>query len=1378
MKKIALGLCLLILLAAAPGARQIESLSQLFLPGKGLLDSDGDGFADTPVLTILLPDKPNPHEIAVAGDLSGRLNLESLRVEFSSVQLESRWVDAEPPRPLILIGSRLRRVRELQDEARLSLGALKSHEGLVSVFSRPDSSGVILAAGSDQALLQTGRAFFLRWPYLWEIWGRQEGETYFTLEKDLRSWLESEGIQKSRIDIIRALYSFPPRNSSFETIKRLEYDTGQIHTLTVRVRLPDFNAWERARDRLHTLGKDHRRGRRTDILSYSGCARISIELEWDNRRASVNLDRMGYPKRLLTPGYRSPRSPRIPEKNFDLLDYFSTRAAYADIDRDGLPDRINASVILSSGSASVESARLATRLVLPTAGGSFPLMYLDSEIEDPKRLDSAVLIGRDNVLVQELIRTGKLHVPELSPGQALVQVVPSAFNKSNALVFLGHDPAGESAALGYFSRTFPYLRRYKAGEPGIHHMPEFIDDLLRGERGSAEAFFHQELEKILEKIEEKTLRSVNLELVLPECNPRFKEQIQRLLTENLEAAEAEVRIQALQDARVVFTKAHELGWEGDEALSLIRKHLAGMEGGTGPVSIRLGLSESPEVRARLKSRITRLLQDMSRESESVEVLSSYKQGFFWIMERILPRLERCDGLSRLLIRFCRAEDDLSQPKRFYQDPYRWLQELYPVDELIAGRTSLSLQDIEFEIKDQADPVYEVIAFDAQNTILMQEGFSPRIRRMPYLSTLPEWGEVMVSTGWLTIHSGGEPVADVDIPSDLERFWTFYQEDVLPEVYDYILKKTNRRPSFDQQPYFKRLLIELWLSEPDYRLGLDEEIISSLEAVHDELYFDTLDFLRGITEIEPPDGEEIQEDTSRYSAPGNILPMIHPSLEGESGRVKVTFEDWQARTPQMEIEWREPGRHPESRRAVFPKFKSQAVRIPGFVYTGDQSRIERILASIDLGAEKEYMALIDILDAMEGLQAQKLIPAPEFPNVNTLLLRVKHKDLSREARLRIKAPQERPETAGSGDFPRQRIVPTHEIISPEMGLDIVRRLSTLPAIRSYQGGRSFEGRPIDVLEIFTPRGSHVSLPRLITAKPTLYMSGRQHANEVSATNYILRWAELLARDPQFGRYPERMNFVLHPLENPDGAALAYELQKLTPFHSLHAGRYSSLGIDTGYQVGASRPLLPEAKVRGFLNRRWFPDIYLNLHGYPSHEWVQPFSGYVPFLFRDYWIPRGWFAFFRTLSLPIYPDWVEAGKALQSEIIRGMQGQPDIHDSNHKFYDRYERWAARWHPHMNYLERHDGVNLYAKRRSSRESRLSERRRITYVEETTELMDETARGEWLDFLSRQGLSYLKAHADYLWDTRFIRERIEEESDDRIHISFVRKRPGERKR
>lgn len=108
---------------------------------------------------------------------------------------------------------------------------------------------------------------------------------------------------------------------------------------------------------------------------------------------------------------------------------------------------------------------------------------------------------------------------------------------------------------------------------------------------------------------------------------------------------------------------------------------------------------------------------------------------------------------------------------------------------------------------------------------------------------------------------------------------------------YILKKTGNKPDFTKQPYFKRLLFELWLSEPDYKLGLDEEIISSLESIHDELYFDTLDFIRGITEIELED-ESLAEDSSRYSAPGNILPLIHPSIEGQPGRVKVTLEDWQ------------------------------------------------------------------------------------------------------------------------------------------------------------------------------------------------------------------------------------------------------------------------------------------------------------------------------------------------------------------------------------------------------------------------------------------------------------------------------------------------------
>jgi len=358
-------------------------------------------------------------------------------------------------------------------------------------------------------------------------------------------------------------------------------------------------------------------------------------------------------------------------------------------------------------------------------------------------------------------------------------------------------------------------------------------------------------------------------------------------------------------------------------------------------------------------------------------------------------------------------------------------------------------------------------------------------------------------------------------------------------------------------------------------------------------------------------------------------------------------------------------------------------------------------------------------------------------------------------------------------PDEAVVTTREIISPAMCRAIVERLAGFKVIRSYVGGRSYEGRDVPVLEMYLPLEKYVSIPRLVTFKPTLQMSARQHANEVSSTNYLLKFAELVARDPVYQDSLKKMNFVLQPMENPDGADLAYELQKIEPFHSLHAGRYSSLGVDIGYQLG-SKPLLPEAAVRPALYNKWLPDIYLNLHGYPSHEWVQQFSNYTPYLFRDYWVPKGWFTYYRALSLPVYDKWKEAGEELMGFIIEELGADEKIRDSNRKYYDRYNRWAGRWAPHMDALEIYDGVNIFAKRKASTENKMSARTQATFVEQTPEVMDETATGSWLNFLCDQGLAYLRAHMKYLARARFDVVRLEEESQDRVRISFVRGRPA----
>jgi murein tripeptide amidase MpaA len=98
---------------------------------------------------------------------------------------------------------------------------------------------------------------------------------------------------------------------------------------------------------------------------------------------------------------------------------------------------------------------------------------------------------------------------------------------------------------------------------------------------------------------------------------------------------------------------------------------------------------------------------------------------------------------------------------------------------------------------------------------------------------------------------------------------------------------------------------------------------------------------------------------------------------------------------------------------------------------------------------------------------------------------------------------------------------------------------------------------------------------------------------------MRLGKLLATDPAYRKILEKVNVVLCPVMNPDGAEMAYELQKLTPTWMLHAGRYSALGMDIASRAAG---LLPEAEVEGKLWRQWLPDIYLNPHGYPSHEWV--------------------------------------------------------------------------------------------------------------------------------------------------------------------------------
>ncbi len=270
--------------------------------------------------------------------------------------------------------------------------------------------------------------------------------------------------------------------------------------------------------------------------------------------------------------------------------------------------------------------------------------------------------------------------------------------------------------------------------------------------------------------------------------------------------------------------------------------------------------------------------------------------------------------------------------------------------------------------------------------------------------------------------------------------------------------------------------------------------------------------------------------------------------------------------------------------------------------------------------------------------------------------------------------------------------------------------------------------------------------------------------------------------------------MQPVENPDGAAMAYELQKLTPYHMLHAGRYSALGMDVASQVNQPDPLLPEALVRGRLWQDWLPDIYLNPHGYPSHEWVQQFAGYVPPGFRTYLSTRGWYTSVSTLRDPRFPTYGEGTVALREAIVREVNSNPDVRAMNLRAQERYRRWAYGFSPYVYGQEIYKDTAIYYSEPETGEPRGSRRAgasrgggggrtsmnawpQVTFVSGGTEAPDETAQGEWLNLVTKPGFSYVMAHLKYLRDGHYTVERVEEDGGaqqrDSTSITLLRVRP-----
>ncbi|WP_027856888.1 M14 family metallopeptidase [Marinobacterium jannaschii] len=180
-----------------------------------------------------------------------------------------------------------------------------------------------------------------------------------------------------------------------------------------------------------------------------------------------------------------------------------------------------------------------------------------------------------------------------------------------------------------------------------------------------------------------------------------------------------------------------------------------------------------------------------------------------------------------------------------------------------------------------------------------------------------------------------------------------------------------------------------------------------------------------------------------------------------------------------------------------------------------------------------------------------------------------------------------------------------------------------------------------------------------ADAPVMISGGQHSNETTGVVGALRAAQKLAQR-------DNCHFTISPLENPDGYALHQRLIVENPHHMHHAARYTALGDDLGYRTGGP---LYEKEIRRKAQALSQARLHINLHGYPSHEWTRPLSGYVPRGFDMWTLPKGFFLILRHCS-----QWREQAEQFIHRVTASLAAIPELMAFNRSQLEHFRIYAG--------------------------------------------------------------------------------------------------------
>ncbi len=1387
----------------APAETTPASLSELFKPGVVLQDRNGDGAIDFVDVRIVLPEQPSSGELAAASDVAARLGYETsamnLPVTVARGYPASARQEDERATARLAEAPEARRRQPSDAAATIFVGAkslsgsgmsldaiggagLKAGDGAVVAFLQGGKPAVAVLGGDDAGLSMAAVMLAGHLPFVWD----QKSPTTDKIADEVKQFLVGKGVTASAASAT-AIYMHAGGADGADRLTVTLQMTNGGDLVKAMVALNQFKA---------TSSHDVKRP-----LSYASVRDVQIRLRAPGSGGvTIDLPKVAAPEpAALQPPARRPGGGA--KENFDLSSFYSIEGALADTDNNLIPDRVD--VLLSAEGAGAEGViDLAARIGLESTGISLPIARTAKSIATPAIEPILVLIGAAHPVVEQLIKDHKWEAPALQPGEGLIQVVKKAFGEKSAIIVTGGDATGVSRAVNQLAETFPHIWQRGKDRTTLDDVEEDVRKFMAGRSPAGQAAMSlYKLEKLAVQLKGKDLASAHVKVFVEKAADGFADVVTKAATAAIKATALTVDVQNLdvQKGRTIINDDFEIPSEVDDfwvklrtkVIPAIKKHPA--------VAIEARLSEPPELRRQIEqqARAELIKAGADEKTTSVTVLSAYKQGYSWLYDVVRPELEG-KAVDQITIKCAEIGPPSGWKQQGMFAPTRWLLEIYPIDEILASELKIDLKNIHFEMTPIGSPAYEVIATARGGAPLFRRTFEPAIVERAFFDRFPDYEHVRVTTGWIKADVAGKTAVDERIATDPERFWDRFQSKTLPALYDHVMALSNGKPRAEDAPFFGELTVDLTMSEPEYRLPVDQEQISSMEALHEEIYFNTIHFFDVMGRFTRGAG---------LAYPGRIIPIMHPKADGKPGRAKITVTGFDAAHPSVVVEYTERNGRAGVVRLDVPKIAVERPQSLAATVRAGRNGIERLDLRVKVDTEKdEREALVKRTD--EGRVDRTMMSAEQGAAVFANLTRLRAAGLYREALayhdlggVRVTLGWEHESKPASevvatlepngapAAFPdikkllpagyvarglqpseprsdvARRLQPSEPLVQwdtpipPPEAYELLAKMSAFKEATVYKVGQSYLGKDVWAMDLMPEiTASHWSQAKQSTMKPTIVYSARQHANEVSSTSHVLRMAELLLTDPVYREKLNKVNVVIHPITNADGAQLAYDLQKINPTYMLHAGYLGSLGVDVTAAQWDADPIYPESGIRPKIWRTWLPDIFLNPHGYPSHEWVQIFSEYAAWVrtrsveTRDYWTMRGWWMpGFGWLDDARYPRHKDEQMKLLEMITDYAKQVPGTVALNARAYDRYKRYSFDFDSKNFKLDFTNGVLIYKSIKGARANPTSadfmtRNPNVTIWDGGTEAPDETARGDWMKLVANAGLQWDKAILDYL--------------------------------